>query len=80
MNDEQIKEIELPEVDAFAKLLPRLMGRVFHVSKAQYYESIVATGAILLNDGQLKSSFGDSKISYLKKHGSKKHGSESNCC
>lgn len=69
MNAEQIDEIALPENEALARLLPRLMGKVFHVSKAQYYEPIVESGAILPNDGRHGSSFGASKISYFKNRG-----------
>jgi hypothetical protein len=51
-------EINLHESELREKLLPRLLGRVFHATLASSWDSIQASGAILLNDGKLTSPFG----------------------
>jgi len=62
-----IEQLAIPEVGAMQELLPRLMGEVFHVSKASNLESIKEASAIFPNkDGRLNSSFGASSNSYFK--------------
>lgn len=66
----RIDEHVFPETEALRRLLPLLMGRVFHISRSEYLESIQRTGQISTNEhGQLASTFGASRNSYFKNRG-----------
>lgn len=53
-----------------AELLPKLLGRVFHVTSQERYEAILRVGYVRSNqDGALGDTFPQSKISIARKRG-----------
>lgn len=62
--------LTLHEAELQDRLLPRLRGRVFHVTCAANRDSIAAAGAILPNlDYRLPSSFGASREGFFRLRG-----------
>ncbi|MGA9665978.1 MAG: hypothetical protein WCE23_11610 [Candidatus Binatus sp.] len=60
-------KIHLDQGDPLEQLMPRIKGKVFHVSKARNWPNIEFIGRILPNEnGELETSFGSSSNSYFK--------------
>jgi hypothetical protein len=65
-----VSVVTIHEDDLQEKLLPRLLGRVFHVTSIEGYEGIKRSEAILSNqEGKLAYVFPQSAISYGHKRG-----------
>jgi hypothetical protein len=72
MNPENlpVEVFRLQRDELRAELLPLLRGRVFHVTTAEAWRKIEATGVVLANtDGSLGFSFDFSEVSALRNNG-----------
>jgi hypothetical protein len=66
----KITRLHFSESGLLNSLLPYLEGRVFHVTKESYLDSILECGEIRPNkDGSYDTTFGSSTISFFRKRG-----------
>ena len=70
INEPQTEFLDLPKRDLREKLLPRLLGTVFHVTSSAGLAGIRASGLIRSNqDGSIKSTYPQSEASYGRRRG-----------